>query len=118
MPFNFHGMRSTFYLIILKLHSVNITSRFLDTSLVEVDVQSNYIRITVKGKIFQLHLSEEVNITKSTSQRSTLTGHLLIVMPKLIIPNNLNCNNLIGNDSTKTNTTITKVCQDLKNKSF
>lgn len=70
--------------------------RFLETSLLEVDVQPNYIRVTVKGKIFQLALSDEVNITKSSSERSTLTGHLVIVMPKLT-PSNSNQITSIGN---------------------
>lgn len=56
----------------------------METSLLDVDVQPNYVRVTVKGKIFQLALSEEVNISDSSSQRSTITGHLLIVMPKLV----------------------------------
>ncbi|KAM3964631.1 touch insensitive larva B [Aphomia sociella] len=56
--------------------------KHLDTSLVDIDVQPNYLRVTVKGKIFQLHLPEEVDITNSTAQRSQTTGHLLVVMPK------------------------------------
>lgn len=57
--------------------------RFLDTSLVVVDVQPNYVRVTVKGKIFQMALNDEVRIDDSTSQRSQTTGRLKIVMPKL-----------------------------------
>ena len=33
-------------------------------------------------KVFQLCLDEEVNTDKSTAQRSTTTGHLIITMPK------------------------------------
>lgn len=61
-----------------------LRSRYLETSLLNVDVQPNYVRVTVKGKVFQLALSDEVNITESSTQRSTLTGHLAIVMPKLL----------------------------------
>lgn len=57
--------------------------RFLDTSLIDVDVQPKYVRVTVKSKIFQMALNDEVKISESSSQRSQITGHLLIVMPKL-----------------------------------
>lgn len=57
--------------------------RYLDTSLLDVDVQANYVRVTVKTKIFQMALNEEVKIDESSSQRSMITGHLLIKMPKL-----------------------------------
>jgi protein TilB len=60
-----------------------ITFRFLDTSLIDVDVQPNYVRVTIKDKIFQMALNDEVQIDASTSKRSQITGHLLIVMPKL-----------------------------------
>ncbi|XP_053606891.1 protein tilB [Plodia interpunctella] len=56
--------------------------KYLDTSLVDVDVQPNYVRVMVKGKIFQLHLPEEIDTTNSTAQRSQITGHLLVSMPK------------------------------------
>lgn len=57
--------------------------RFLDTSLIEVDVQINYVRVTIKGKVFQMALKDEIKIDESSSKRSQATGHLLIVMPKL-----------------------------------
>lgn len=57
--------------------------KFMDTSLLEVDVQPLYLRVTVKGKIFQMAFGAEVRCEESTSQRSMSTGHLLIVMPKL-----------------------------------
>ncbi|GFV86967.1 protein tilB homolog [Trichonephila clavipes] len=56
--------------------------RFLDTSLVEADVQPNYVRVKVNGKYFQLFLPEEIHPDLSTSLRSQTTGHLLITMPK------------------------------------
>lgn len=65
------------------------TYRFLETSLIDVDVQPNYVRATIKEKIFQLSLSEEVNVSESTSKRSQTTGHLLITMPKLTTTGNL-----------------------------
>ncbi|XP_062371641.1 dynein axonemal assembly factor 11 [Sardina pilchardus] len=56
--------------------------RHLDTSLMEVDVQPTYLRVAVKGKVFQLVLPAEVKTDSSTAQRSQTTGHLLITMPK------------------------------------
>ncbi|XP_076156182.1 dynein axonemal assembly factor 11 [Alosa pseudoharengus] len=56
--------------------------RHLDTSLMEVDVQPTCLRVTVKGKVFQLVLPAEVKPDSSTAQRSQTTGHLLITMPR------------------------------------
>ncbi|GBN49999.1 Protein tilB [Araneus ventricosus] len=56
--------------------------RFLDTSLLEADVQPNHVRVKVKGKYFQLLLPGEVHPDRSTCQRSQTTGHLVIIMPK------------------------------------
>ncbi|XP_035905646.1 protein tilB [Anopheles stephensi] len=57
--------------------------KYLDTSLIAVDAQPNYVRVTVKGKIFQLALKQDIQTDRSTCQRSETTGHMLIVMPKL-----------------------------------
>ncbi|CAF0766716.1 unnamed protein product [Rotaria sordida] len=57
--------------------------RHLDTSLIDVDVQPTYVRATIKGKILQLVLSEEVNTTLSAAERSKTTGHLVIKMLKV-----------------------------------
>lgn len=70
--FNYNGKKFQFSSI-----------RYLDTSLIDVDVQPNYIRVAVKQKIIQLALDQEVRTSDSTSQRSQATGHLLIIMPKL-----------------------------------
>uniref|UniRef100_A0A3B1IVU2 Leucine-rich repeat-containing protein 6 n=1 Tax=Astyanax mexicanus TaxID=7994 RepID=A0A3B1IVU2_ASTMX len=56
--------------------------RHLDTSLLDVDVQPTYVRVSVKGKVFQLVLDAEVKPDSSTAQRSQTTGHLLLTMPK------------------------------------
>lgn len=56
--------------------------------MIDVDVQPNYVRVMIKGKIFQMALADEVRIDESTSTaRSQVTGHLLIVMPKLNMKN-------------------------------
>ncbi|XP_019549584.2 protein tilB [Aedes albopictus] len=65
--------------------------KYLDTSYIEVDAQPNYIRATIKGRIFQLALKDEIKTDTSTCKRSTTTGHMLIVMPKLN-PHNIDFN--------------------------
>nr|XP_046178620.1 dynein axonemal assembly factor 11 isoform X2 [Oncorhynchus gorbuscha] len=56
--------------------------KHMDTSLMDVDVQPTYARVTVKGKIFQLVLPAEVRPDSSTAKRSQITGHLVLTMPK------------------------------------
>uniref|UniRef100_A0A8C2B096 Leucine-rich repeat-containing protein 6 n=1 Tax=Cyprinus carpio TaxID=7962 RepID=A0A8C2B096_CYPCA len=55
--------------------------RHMDTSLLDVDVQPTYVRVTIKGKVFQLVLPAEVKPDSSTAQRSQTTGHLLLILP-------------------------------------
>ncbi|XP_045490813.1 protein tilB [Colias croceus] len=57
--------------------------KHLDTSLLDIDIQPNYVRVTIRDKIFQLYIPEEVDISKSTAQRSQITGHLVVTMPKV-----------------------------------
>ncbi|XP_006830906.1 PREDICTED: protein tilB homolog [Chrysochloris asiatica] len=57
--------------------------RYMDTSLIDVDVQPTYVRVTVKGKPFQLVLPAEVKPDSSEARRSQTTGHLVICMPKV-----------------------------------
>ena len=59
--------------------------RFMDTSLVNVDLHPNYVRLDIKGKITQLKFDEEVLVDKSKIQRSQTTGGLLLTMPKASI---------------------------------
>ena len=53
-------------------------SKFLDTSLMDVDVHPDFIRITVKGKVTQLQLPQEVRTDNAHCQRSKTTGALLV----------------------------------------
>ncbi|XP_069576578.1 dynein axonemal assembly factor 11 [Brachyistius frenatus] len=55
--------------------------RHMDTSLIDVDIQPTYARVTVKGKIFQMALPAEVKPDSATAQRSQTTGHLVLTMP-------------------------------------
>jgi protein TilB len=57
--------------------------RYLDTSLLEVDIQPTYVKVLIKGKIFQIVFPEEINVESSTAQRSQTTGHLVLTMPKV-----------------------------------
>lgn len=59
-----------------------IKYRYMDTALIDVDLQPLYVRVTVKDKIFQISLPEEVSINESMAVRSQTTGHLLITMRK------------------------------------
>ncbi|CAG5120674.1 unnamed protein product [Candidula unifasciata] len=57
--------------------------KHMDTSLVDCDVQPHFVKVTLKGKVLQLCLPEEVNVGNSTAKRSQITGHLLVTMPKV-----------------------------------
>jgi protein TilB len=56
--------------------------RYMDTSLVECDVQPKYVRLKIKGKVLQLVLDEEVSSDRSCAQRSQTSGHLVLTLPK------------------------------------
>ncbi|KAG8243682.1 hypothetical protein J6590_039689 [Homalodisca vitripennis] len=57
--------------------------KHLDSALLDVDVQPTYVTVRIKGKVFQITLSEEVVTTQSSAQRSQTTGHLVVTMPKV-----------------------------------
>ncbi|CAG5080944.1 Similar to lrrc6: Protein tilB homolog (Danio rerio) [Cotesia congregata] len=57
--------------------------RHLDTSYVDIDVQPNYVRATIKGKILQLSLPCEVSTDSSVAKRNVATGNLVVTMPRL-----------------------------------
>ncbi|TNV78519.1 hypothetical protein FGO68_gene2184 [Halteria grandinella] len=56
--------------------------KFMDTSLVTVDLNPLYVRMDIKGKITQLRFDEEIIVEKSKIQRSTTTGVLKLTMPR------------------------------------
>ena len=56
--------------------------KFLDTSLIEADVQPTYVRLLIKGKLLQLTLHEEVMPDSSKCERNKHTGSLVLTMPK------------------------------------
>jgi protein TilB len=45
-------------------------------------VQPKFVRLLIKGRLLQLLLPAEVLPDRATAQRSTITGHLLLTMPK------------------------------------
>lgn len=49
----------------------------------QADVQPGYVRLLIKGKLLQLVLPVEVCPDRSLAQRSKLTGHLVLTMPKM-----------------------------------
>jgi len=57
-------------------------SKFMDTSLVNVDIQPTYIVVDVKGKILQLVLDEEVDVGDCMCERNKLNGALSVTMMK------------------------------------
>eukprot|EP00920_Eleutheroschizon_duboscqi_P029956 GHVT01072652.1.p1 GENE.GHVT01072652.1~~GHVT01072652.1.p1 ORF type:complete len:296 (+),score=62.31 GHVT01072652.1:1848-2735(+) len=68
--------------IIFKLQ----TPRFLCTSLIDVDVQPTFIRCSIKGKVTQLKLPDEVATGTATVRRSKSTGELVVTMYRLRRP--------------------------------
>ncbi|XP_039152613.1 protein tilB [Drosophila simulans] len=76
LPFNFQD-EADHYLLQLEVY------RHLDTSLIDIDVQTTYTRVTVKKKIFQIAYNDEVKPDESTVQRSQITGHLMVKLKKL-----------------------------------
>ena len=56
--------------------------RFLDTSLIDVDIQPTNVRITMKNKVLQLATPCEVSPDNSSVKRATSNGALTLIMPK------------------------------------
>ena len=57
--------------------------RFLDTSMLDVDINPDYVRVVIKKKVFQMKLMCEVRVEDSRVLRSTTTGALQLIMPKV-----------------------------------
>lgn len=55
----------------------------MDTSDLDVDVQPTYVRVTVRKKILQLLLDEEVKVDESNAKRLVGSKLLEITMPKV-----------------------------------
>ncbi|XP_065834181.1 dynein axonemal assembly factor 11-like [Oscarella lobularis] len=57
--------------------------RFLDTSLMDCDIEPTFVKCVIKGKVLQLTLPDEVSPDRSSAKRSQTTGHLVLTMPKV-----------------------------------
>lgn len=55
--------------------------RYISTSLIEIDLQPQYVRMTIKGKILQLVFPVDVASDRAKVQRSQTTGQLKIQIP-------------------------------------
>ena len=77
----------------LRLKSANTTlniNRFINTRFLffnaDLDVQPKYVRVTIREKILQVVLFEDVKPMESEAKRSLTTGHLLVTLPKQNAP--------------------------------
>ncbi|KAL3311473.1 Protein tilB [Cichlidogyrus casuarinus] len=57
--------------------------RHLDTSLIDCDIHPNYVRVTIKGKLLQLNLEDEISPDNSFAQRSRTTGEMILKLKKI-----------------------------------
>jgi protein TilB len=55
--------------------------KYISTTLINVEVEMHFIRITVKGKVLQLPLTVEVSPTLAKVERSAITGQLKLTIP-------------------------------------
>ena len=58
-------------------------AKFLDSSLIDVDVHPSFVSIVIKGKLLRLRTPCEVLVNSTKCQRSKLTGSLKVLMPKV-----------------------------------
>jgi len=56
--------------------------KHLSSSLIDVDVHPTYISVVIKSKVLRLLLPTEVISEQSVAERSIVTGHLLVTIPK------------------------------------
>lgn len=56
--------------------------RFLDTSLIDVDVHPSYVSIVAKNKLLRLRFPELVHSDAGKAERSKVTGTLRLTLPK------------------------------------
>ena len=55
--------------------------KFIATTSIKVDIQPEYARVEVKGKVLQMLLPSEVAPSKSSVKRGSAKGELLLTMP-------------------------------------
>ena len=59
--------------------------KFLDTNKIKVDLNPNYVRVDVNGKITQWRFDNDIIVEKATVQRATTTGILEIKAPMALV---------------------------------
>eukprot|EP00903_Cladosiphon_okamuranus_P014368 g13339.t1 len=57
--------------------------KYLDSSLIDLDVHPHYVSIVIKGKVLRLSLQAEVRAGEAKARRSKTTGSLVVTMPKV-----------------------------------
>ena len=57
--------------------------KFMDTNKIKVDLQPQYIRLDINGKITQWKFEHEIIVEKAIVERSTTTGVLEVRAPIL-----------------------------------
>jgi len=60
-----------------------VVPRFIDTSLVDVDVQPTHVSIVIKNKTLRLRFEDEVRPDAGKAERSKITGCLKLTIPKV-----------------------------------
>lgn len=58
-------------------------SKYLDTSLIDVDSHPTYVTIIIKNKTLRLSFPEEVKCDLGKAERSQVTGALRLTFPKV-----------------------------------
>jgi protein TilB len=57
--------------------------KYVDTSLLQIDLQPRYVNVLVKQKALTLNLPNEIKVSESAAQRSQTTGKLLLKLKKV-----------------------------------
>lgn len=57
--------------------------KHLDTSELVVNINPHWLSVKVKNKLIQLKLNEEIIVNESKTERSQVTGFLLLTMKKV-----------------------------------
>ena len=54
--------------------------KYISTTLIEIDLQPTYVRVTIKEKLLQLTFSREVELENAKVERSSITGQLKMTL--------------------------------------
>ena len=57
--------------------------KYLDTSMLDVNLNPHWVSVKIKGKLTQMKLMDEILVEQTVIQRAQITGNLLIKMKKL-----------------------------------